>query len=208
MKKALLLIALTLGITVGALAQNVGVGTKTPNANAILDVTSTAKGLLLPRLALTATTNFFPLTAHVAGMTVYNTATANDVTPGFYYNDGTKWWRMLPEKPGTPANWFYMPSVTIPLNVTLNTDQTINLYTAYTGQFTNFTGARAALKNTSAPINIPIVPAANQLNYYVTDYDASVLSITSISDAGLMTYRVLKNTADACSYINIVFVLK
>jgi hypothetical protein len=70
---------------------NMGIGTATPNADALLDVSSTTKGLLLPRVALTSTTSFAPLSAHVAGMTVYNTATAGDVVPGTYQNDGTKW---------------------------------------------------------------------------------------------------------------------
>ena len=78
----------------------VGIGTTNPNANALLDIdaTTTPGGLLLPRVALTATNNFAPLTAHVAGMTVYNTATAgippNNVTPGYYYNDGGQWVRI------------------------------------------------------------------------------------------------------------------
>lgn len=59
------------------------------------------KGLLMPRLALKSTDNFFPLGAHVAGMVVYNTAQAgispNMVYPGHYYNDGTKWNRILSE---------------------------------------------------------------------------------------------------------------
>lgn len=63
----------------------------TLNANAELELESTNRGLLLPRLALSATTNFSPLTAHIAGMTVYNTATTGDVVPAYYYNDGTKW---------------------------------------------------------------------------------------------------------------------
>ncbi|RXM52847.1 hypothetical protein BOQ60_26235, partial [Chryseobacterium sp. CH1] len=51
-----------------------------------------------PRVALVATNNSAPLTSHVAGMTVYNTATntsvaANPVYPGEYYNDGTQWQR-------------------------------------------------------------------------------------------------------------------
>lgn len=69
----------------------IGDNPTTINANSMLEVESTSKGLLLPRLPLTQTTNPSPLNAHVAGMTVYNTATANDVLPGFYYNDGTKW---------------------------------------------------------------------------------------------------------------------
>ncbi len=69
----------------------IGDNPTTINANSMLEIESTSKGLLLPRLPLTQTTNASPLNAHVAGMTIYNTATSNDVTPGFYYNDGTKW---------------------------------------------------------------------------------------------------------------------
>jgi len=71
----------------------VGIGTTTPNSDALLDVdaTITTGGVLLPRLALTSTASFAPLSAHVAGMVVYNTVTVNDVTPGLYFNDGMKW---------------------------------------------------------------------------------------------------------------------
>ena len=69
----------------------VGIGTTNPNNSAILDITSTNKGLLLPRLSLLSTTNFEPLLNHVEGMMVYNLATINDVKPGYYINDGAKW---------------------------------------------------------------------------------------------------------------------
>ncbi|WP_053082680.1 hypothetical protein [Chryseobacterium angstadtii] len=86
-----------LGISSTMTAQ-VGIGLASPNTNAMLEVSSTNKGVLLPRVALTATNNPSPLSAHVAGMTVYNTATnssvaANPVYPGEYYNDGTQWQR-------------------------------------------------------------------------------------------------------------------
>ena len=56
----------------------IGVGTTTPNANAVLDVTSTTKGILLPRLTSDPT--------GVAGMIYYNT-TSNIVK---LYN-GSAW---------------------------------------------------------------------------------------------------------------------
>lgn len=84
----------------------VGIGTTTPDANALLDVdaSTTPGGLLLPRLALTATNSPLPLSNPVlAGMAVYNTATAgtspNDVTPGYYYHDGTQWVRIAADAP-------------------------------------------------------------------------------------------------------------
>ncbi|WP_346984382.1 phage tail protein [Chryseobacterium sp. POE27] len=73
----------------------VGIGTSTPNTNAALDISSTTRGVKLPSMALTATNSASPLSTHVAGMLVYNTATAgtapNNVVPGLYTNDGTQW---------------------------------------------------------------------------------------------------------------------
>ncbi len=86
--------------SVDAANHEVGIGTAAPNTNAALDVTSTSKGLLLPRVTLSATNNASPLSAHVAGMEVYNTATntsttGQEVYPGKYVNDGTAWRRPL-----------------------------------------------------------------------------------------------------------------
>ena len=86
---------LFLTLSMPAMAQlNIG-SAALPNANAMLQVTSSNKGFLLPQVALTGTNSPAPLSANVAGMLVYNTATAGSgataVTPGFYANDGTKW---------------------------------------------------------------------------------------------------------------------
>ncbi|MDM1497060.1 hypothetical protein HX063_16950 [Myroides odoratimimus] len=68
------------------------------NQNSILEIESANKGVLLPRLELISTSSFMPLSAHVEGMTIYNTATAGSgleaVIPGYYYNDGSKWNRI------------------------------------------------------------------------------------------------------------------
>lgn len=73
----------------------VGIGTVNPDPDSVLDVVSNNKGMVIPRIALTASNNQSPLTSFVAGMMVYNTATAgvspNNVTPGLYYSDGVKW---------------------------------------------------------------------------------------------------------------------
>lgn len=75
-----------------------GFGTATPDANAVIELASANKGLLLPRVALTGMTSPAPLQNHVAGMLVYNTADAglvpNVVSPGYYFNNGTKWIRL------------------------------------------------------------------------------------------------------------------
>jgi hypothetical protein len=80
-------------ICLPSFSQNVGINATgtAPNGNAGLDVDFTNKGVLIPRVALTNTASFLPLSAHVPGMIVYNTATAGDVRPGFYYNNGFSW---------------------------------------------------------------------------------------------------------------------
>ena len=89
-------------LTCAALHAQVKIGNNpaTINSAAILEIESTNKGILLPRVALTATNAAGPLSAHVAGMTVYNTASAGsvpfNVTPGLYFNDGNKWAKISP----------------------------------------------------------------------------------------------------------------
>lgn len=87
--------ALILPVTL--LQAQVGIGTTSPNENALLDVSSTVSnpgGMLLPRLALNNCSDAAPLSAHVEGMFIYNTATAGDVYPGLYVNQGTRWVRV------------------------------------------------------------------------------------------------------------------
>lgn len=76
----------------------VGIGTSNPNSSAQLEVSSGTKGFLPPRVALTALNAATPVTSPATGLLVYNTASAgtspNNVTPGFYYWDGSSWQRI------------------------------------------------------------------------------------------------------------------
>ncbi len=72
-----------------------GIGTTTPDPSAKLEVKATDKGFLPPRVALTATNSATPIASPATGLIIYNTATAgttpNNVLPGYYYWDGSKW---------------------------------------------------------------------------------------------------------------------
>ncbi|MES2864700.1 MAG: hypothetical protein V4666_11315 [Bacteroidota bacterium] len=78
----------------------VGINTENPNSDSYLELSSTDKGLLIPRLNLVALNNPAPLSSHVAGMMVFNTASAgtleNIVFPGLYINNGVNWERLEP----------------------------------------------------------------------------------------------------------------
>jgi hypothetical protein len=73
----------------------VGIGTSSPAASAQLEVNSTNKGFLLPRISLTGTSSADPVISPVTGLLIYNTATISDVNPGFYYWSGSAWIRLI-----------------------------------------------------------------------------------------------------------------
>ena len=100
MKNRLALFLLFFVVSVGSVyaQQKISDGSTTgesalPNKDAMLELESKFKGLLFSRVELISTTNPAPLQGnkHVAGMMVYNTVSSNDVRPGIYYNDGSKW---------------------------------------------------------------------------------------------------------------------
>ena len=100
MKKITILAAALLGSVYFANAQ-VGIGTPTPNASAMLDITATDKGVLIPRIALTdASTPLAGAATHENSLLVYNTATVSggvegkEVKPGFYYWFNGSWERV------------------------------------------------------------------------------------------------------------------
>lgn len=69
----------------------IGDNARTLNPDAILEMESSSRGFLLPRVSLRSTTMPDPLRAFTAGMMVYNIASINNVSPGIYVCDGTKW---------------------------------------------------------------------------------------------------------------------
>lgn len=79
------ILALSLFSVVGAFAQSgdVGIGTTTPNSSAALDITSTSKGLLIPRMSSSQRTL---IASPAAGLQVYDTD-----TNGVWLYNGTAW---------------------------------------------------------------------------------------------------------------------
>ena len=99
MKKITTLL-MCIATALASIAQNVGIGTNTPNASALLDLQSTNKGLLLPRVADTSS-----VPSPAKGLVIYST-TANAL---FYYN-GSSWQRTA--NSGNADLWYkYQDSV-------------------------------------------------------------------------------------------------
>ncbi len=80
-------------------AQGIGIGTTSPNASAQLDISSTDKGILVPRISLATLTDGATILNPATSLLVYNTNTNLAGGAGYFYNSGTpaspSWTKML-----------------------------------------------------------------------------------------------------------------
>ena len=67
-----------------AVKAQVGIGTASPNSSAQLDISSSDKGILIPRMTAA---EVGAITSPATGLLVFQT----DDTPGFYFYNGTIW---------------------------------------------------------------------------------------------------------------------
>ena len=193
MRKILLFVALSI-LGLCRIEAQVGINTLSPHQSAALDIESTNKGMLIPRLT---TSQKLSITSPAPGLLIYDT-TLRCISQ----NAGTAAspaWVCLSQR-DAQNGFFYMPTIAVDAS-TVVTGKTIDLYDEYKKQFT------APIKNPSAPVNIPYFTNRTDLYYYIINYDANVLDNVSINNNGVMTYDV-KTESDYDSFMTVVFVLK
>jgi len=183
MKKYILififLILATCEFQVNAQSVGIGTGTFTPDASSMLEIQSTTKGLLIPRVALTQTTSANPITSPVISLLIYNTATINDVKPGYYYWDGSKWVRFISLN-SSSGTLNYVPKWT-PDGTTLGNSQIFD--NGNVGIGTTSPGSLLQLSNTNqyrVYVNEGNISSANY--YYLGDinYNNGMLHLSGI----------------------------
>lgn len=96
--KIIYVLAATLCCTLSSFAQNVGIGTPTPNTSAKLEVSSTNSGVLIPRMSK-AQRN--AITSPALGLLVFQNAP--DSVGFYYYNAGN--WVWLQNASGAGSGW-------------------------------------------------------------------------------------------------------
>lgn len=92
-------ITLLLLIVISSAHAQVGIGTTSPNASSMLDITSTNSGLLIPRVALTSVSDVTTIASPITSLLVYNSGFAPN---GYYYWNGTIWVQLAV---GTNSDW-------------------------------------------------------------------------------------------------------
>ena len=84
MKKSVIIFIFFLGYLINLSAQSVGINTTTPDPSAALDISSTSRGMLAPRMLQSERTS---ISSPANGLLVYQT----DGTSGFYFYNGATW---------------------------------------------------------------------------------------------------------------------
>ncbi|MEI7982331.1 MAG: hypothetical protein WCI71_11810, partial [Bacteroidota bacterium] len=145
-------------------AQSVGINDNgsTPNASAMLDVSSTAKGFLAPRMTATQRA---AITSPATGLMVYQT----DGTAGYYYNSGT---------PASPV-WSQLINVS---NASQWTTTGSNIY-YNTGNVGIGTATPTQKLDVNGDINIPTDGALRSNGHWLIGKTANEIGIGAGTDA-------------------------
>lgn len=208
-----LLPVLSLLISFSTIAQ-VGINTTTPNG--ILDVSSATSGIVLPRVALTATNIASPVLnpqggSLSVGTVVYNTNTtstgSNDVYKGIYVWTGSEWFNKFTKKhaelftqsaffqPAANAGWQNIPGL-----------DNKSFVAKYTGTYkievsVNFGGGYAKNKSTGTDV------AAHEGNFrFLFNGDTETIPAkTSVTrtDTGTQYYAIWEQ-ASIVKYVELV----
>ncbi|MEO7310872.1 MAG: tail fiber domain-containing protein [Chitinophagaceae bacterium] len=113
--KRLLFILFVMQGSIRLQAQNVGIGTSSPSASAMLEISSSSKGLLLPRVADTSA-----VSSPAKGLVIYNNANNK-----LWYYDGSRWQQAVASGGGMDSIWYQLKdsiAYTTKKYVSINTD--------------------------------------------------------------------------------------
>lgn len=217
-KNYILALILAFGTTV-ATAQ-VGINTTTPQAT--LDISlktpyndGDKAGVVIPSLSGDQIIAM-DIVDLKAGTMIYANAISTDATRtihtvSYWWYDGAKWVTFEIANP----SFFYAPAVVLPTKSTNLPDYvtfsgevfTCNLYSdVYAVQF-GMTDASTSIKSNSAS-TLPVI-AASKIEYFITYYDKDVFTDVTLSDSGVLTYKIIASAAiTEKSFMNIVFKIK
>lgn len=96
-----------------------GIGTTAPNVSSILEIKSTTKGVLVPRMTKTQRD---AIATPATGLLIYQT----NSQPGFYYYSGTAW-TALGAAPGANKNLSNLAATSVNMSVVPGADNSIDL---------------------------------------------------------------------------------
>lgn len=191
-------IACTLHFSVSAQSLSINTDGSTADASALLDVKSTAKGILVPRMNKTERN---AIASPATGLMVFQNAPDS---VGFYYYNGTSWLWLATAN--SNVGWLTTGNAGIdPTNNFLGTTDANSLRLRYNNIFsgqindsTTYLGYKAGLTNPALAHNIGIGPAALQNNtttYNIAIGDSALYGNTAGGVIGIGYRALMMNNA-------------
>jgi hypothetical protein len=121
-------------LTFSSNAQGVGISQtgSVQNPSALLDIDGNDQGLLIPRLALTSTTDATTITnGNVTSLLIYNTVATANLVLGYYYWNGAVWKAL-----GSPTDYYEVDATTnVPHTVGTSNVDSMVITTADAGNY-------------------------------------------------------------------------
>lgn len=127
-----------------------GIGTLAPDASSMLDMVSTTKGLLTPRMTKTQRD---AIVAPATGLMIYQT----NSTPGFYYYNGTAWTAISAK--GANASLSNLTATAVNLSLVPGTNNTLDLGTSTLAWRNGYFGGNVGIGVTTATAKLDVVGA-------------------------------------------------
>ena len=149
-------------------AQNIGIGTNSPNASAALDINNTSKGLLIPRMTSTQRT---AIVSPANGLMVYDITTNS-----FWYYNGGAWTNLTVA--GSDGTLTLPYDATVAVTTTAFKIKNDEYYNAIEGESTYGTGI------SGKSVEGPGVAGTSVIHNGVYGYSASGYGVNAVSGSG------------------------
>jgi len=171
MNRILIIVLYALFIISSTQAQQVGIGTTQPDPSAALDIKSSNKGLLVPRVDLLAS----PIPAPATGLLVFNTNPGFYPGMGLYYNSGTNsapQWAQLAPNTGSFINNQLNPQASSNFNISGQgfIGNTLSIGSTYSGYLPVLSLSNSITDRTSLEIRNTSSNAAWEMVVLGSDY--------------------------------------
>ena len=152
-----------------------GIGTTDPNPSALLDMVSTSKGILVPRMTKVQRD---AIASPATGLLIYQT----NVNPGFFYFNGTTWTAISSQDASKSLN--NLTTTAVNINLQPGTDNTIDLGSA-AQSWKNLYVDGIGYLGTAKLGNYVGTPEAGMIRWNGTDFQGyNGISWTSLSGGG------------------------